>query len=263
MGREPENARPTDAASGGAGSVDQIKAYGDLVGDGVIQLSYTLPVPPSPRALEAARLFAEGLGLKRVLVATMEPAGEKYSFFVVYGASDQTLDFDSIQVPVVETPHLDFDELNALVEREIRRKVIVVGACIGSDAHTVGIDAIMNMKGYAGDYGLERYPWFDARNLGAQIEPPELADLVAQHQPDAVLVSQIVTQRDIHRDNARRFMKLAEERGLRKNRVFVLGGPRFDHKAALDLGYDAGFGPGTKPSDVANYIVHKMLGKAK
>ena len=47
---------------------------------------------------------------------------------------------------------------------------MVLGACTGSDAHAVGIDAIMNMKGFAGDYGLERYPAFDARNLGAQVE---------------------------------------------------------------------------------------------
>jgi beta-lysine 5,6-aminomutase beta subunit len=39
----------------------------------------------------------------------------------------------------------------------------------------------------------------------------------------------------------------------------LLGGPRVDHKLALQLGFDAGFGPGTKPSDVANYIVHAVL----
>jgi beta-lysine 5,6-aminomutase beta subunit len=34
-----------------------------------------------------------------------------------------------------------------------------------------------------------------------------------------------------------------------------------DHKLAMELGFDAGFGPGTKPSDVANYIVHALLKK--
>jgi beta-lysine 5,6-aminomutase beta subunit len=241
----------------------KIKAYGDLWGDGLVQLSFTLPVPAGPRAREAARVFAEGLGLRRTQVAWMEACGERFAFFVVYGYSEQELDFDAIHVPVVETPHLDFDELNALIEKEIGRKVVVLGACIGSDAHTVGIDAIMNMKGYAGDYGLERYPGFDARNLGAQIEPEELCDAVAEAQPDAVLVSQVVTQRDIHTTNAKRFLDLCRERGLRDGRIFILGGPRFDHKTALDLGYDAGFGPGTRPSQVANYLVHKLLGKVR
>ena len=38
--------------------------------------------------------------------------------------------------------------------------------------------------------------------------------------------------------------------------TLLLGGPRIDHRLALELGFDAGFGPGTKPSDVANFIVH-------
>ena len=37
------------------------------------------------------------------------------------------------------------------------------------------------------------------------------------------------------------------------------GGPRVDHKTAVELGFDAGFGPGTKPSDVANYIYYRLL----
>ena len=37
------------------------------------------------------------------------------------------------------------------------RKLVVVGACIGTDAHTVGIDAILNIKGFAGEKGLEYY----------------------------------------------------------------------------------------------------------
>jgi beta-lysine 5,6-aminomutase beta subunit len=33
-----------------------------------------------------------------------------------------------------------------------------------------------------------------------------------------------------------------------------------DHQTALDLGFDAGFGPGTKPSDVASYLVERLCG---
>ena len=41
--------------------------------------------------------------------------------------------------------------------------------------------------------------------------------------------------------------------------IWIFGGPRVDHKTALELGFDAGFGPGTKPSDVANYIYYRLL----
>jgi beta-lysine 5,6-aminomutase beta subunit len=39
----------------------------------------------------------------------------------------------------------------------------------------------------------------------------------------------------------------------------ILGGPRIDHKLARELGYDAGFGPGTRPSQVVSYIIQSML----
>jgi len=42
--------------------------------------------------------------------------------------------------------------------------------------------------------------------------------------------------------------------------ILLLGGPRIDHKLALELGFDAGFGPGTKPSDVAGYLVTRLCG---
>ncbi|HEY7955215.1 MAG TPA: OAM dimerization domain-containing protein, partial [Polyangia bacterium] len=59
-----------------------IRAYGDRRDDGRIQISFTLPVPVSGRAREAARRFCEKLGLRNVLVATMEKAGDSFSFFV-------------------------------------------------------------------------------------------------------------------------------------------------------------------------------------
>ena len=44
--------------------------------------------------------------------------------------------------------------------------------CIGTDAHTVGIDAILNVKGHAGEKGLEYYREIRVVNLGAQVEVP-------------------------------------------------------------------------------------------
>jgi beta-lysine 5,6-aminomutase beta subunit len=141
----------------------------------------------------------------------------------------------------------------------VGRRIVVLGACTGSDAHAVGIDAIMNMKGCAGDPGLERYACFEATNLGAQVETPRLARLVVERHADAVLVSQIVTQRGVHRENARQLVDELERLGARRDVLLILGGPRIDHRLALELGYDAGFGAGTKPSDVASFIVGGVL----
>ncbi len=238
-----------------------LRPYGDLKDDGVVQLSFVLPVPVSPRAKEAALQFVKKLGFTNVLIACMEKAGEQNSFFVAYGRSGMYIDFATIEAHEPAHPKHGFDELNALITRDLGRKISVVGGCIGTDAHAVGIDAIMNMKGYAGDYGLERYPAFHAVNLGAQVEFGFMLDQAVAENADAVLVSKVVTQRDIHKEDARNLLELAKQRGLFGKMIFLFGGPRVDHKTAVELGYDAGFGPGTKPSDVANFIYYRMLEK--
>jgi len=238
-----------------------VRPYGDRRDDGVVQLSFVLPVPPGERAREAARELAEKLGMEQVHVAAMEGAADRYTFFVVYGRTSVAVDWSRLRVPEVVVRKKPFDELNAYALREVGRRIVVLGACTGSDAHAVGIDAIMNMKGFAGDYGLERYACFDARNLGAQVENARLARLCAESSADAVLVSQVVTQRDVHRENARQLLDELERLGIRSRIVAVLGGPRIDHRLAAELGYDAGFGAGTKPSDVASFLVGAVLRK--
>jgi beta-lysine 5,6-aminomutase beta subunit len=235
-----------------------VRPYGDRQDDGVVQLSFVLPVPAGERARQAAAELARRMGLEDVLVAAMERAADGYTFCVVYGRTTATVDWLALEVPEVARKR-GFDELNELVAREVGRRIVVLGACTGSDAHAVGIDAIMNMKGFAGDYGLERYPMLDARNLGAQVENVHLARLVKEERADAVLVSQVVTQRDVHKDNARQLIDELVRLGVRDRVLALLGGPRLDHRTALALGYDAGFGPGTVPSDVANFIVAEVL----
>ncbi len=242
-----------------------IRPYGDRKDDGVVQLSFVLPVARSEKAKEAAITFAKKMGFEDALVATMEAAAENYTFFVIYGRTTMSLNYADIDVPEVIVRKLGFDELNARIERDIRRRVVVFGACTGTDTHTVGIDAILNMKGFKGDYGLERYPWFEAFNLGSQVPNEELIRRSLESKADAILISQVVTQRDVHKDNSRDFIEKAKGAGIHGKTILLLGGPRVDHKLALELGFDAGFGPGTKPSDVANYIVEhlhmKLVGK--
>jgi len=77
-------------------------------------------------------------------------------------------------LPVVGGARDVMDEIDALVAERIGRKVRVAGACIGTDAHTVGIDAILNMKGYKA-IRLERYREFETYNSA----PVAVEELVA------------------------------------------------------------------------------------
>ncbi|MDP9034464.1 MAG: hypothetical protein M3O50_06625, partial [Myxococcota bacterium] len=128
-------------------------AYGDRAGDGMIQMSFVLEVESGARAREAAKRFAESHGLVDPLVATMERCAEGFSFFVVYGRSRHHVDLDTVDVTELGTVALSRDEIERRIDEQLGRRIVVVGACTGSDAHTVGIDAILNYKGYAGDKG--------------------------------------------------------------------------------------------------------------
>jgi beta-lysine 5,6-aminomutase beta subunit len=138
----------------------------------------------------------------------------------------------------------------------------VVGACTGTDAHTVGIDAILNVKGHAGEKGLECYREFRVVNLGAQVEVPRLVSRAAAEGADAVLVSQVVTQRDAHLSGARElaaaFGAAVASGALARRPLLVVGGPRFDPSAAARLGVDKIFGRGTTPREVASYLAWKL-----
>jgi beta-lysine 5,6-aminomutase beta subunit len=224
----------------------------------MLQMSFVLALPPSARAREAAKKFAEAHGLADPIVATMEEAAQGHSYFVVYGRSSHEIDPSTLEVPELRTEPLTHEEIEHRIHTRLGRKIVIVGACTGSDAHTVGIDAILNYKGYAGDKGLESYKGFEAYNLGAQVENDQLAARARALKADAILVSQIITQRDCHKDNGRALVELITAQGWRGEVLLLFGGPRIDHKLALELGFDAGFGPGTKPSDVASFLVDKL-----
>ena len=83
-----------------------LRAYGDRQNDGMIQLSFVLEIPPSARAKEAAKQFAELHGLREALVTTMESCADGYSYFVVYGHSQHAIDASIIDVPEIRTAAL-------------------------------------------------------------------------------------------------------------------------------------------------------------
>ncbi|MCU0657589.1 MAG: cobalamin-dependent protein [Polyangiaceae bacterium] len=202
-----------------------LRAYGDRMGDGMVQMSFVLPIPPSAKAREAAARFAAQHGLQEPLVSTMEEVAEGFSYFVVYGHSPHAVDERTIDVPEVKDRPLPREEIEARIKKYLGRPLVVVGACTGSDAHTVGIDAILNYKGYAGDKGLESYKGFRAHNLGAQVENEELASRAAALGADAILVSQVIPPRNCHKENAAALIDLLRKQGWRERVLLLLGGP--------------------------------------
>jgi beta-lysine 5,6-aminomutase beta subunit len=238
-----------------------IRPYGDTANDGIVQLSFTLPLSLNARAHEAARRYAMLMGISNPLVAHAESIDKAFTFFVIYGACLHTFDPEQIRVDELAHDELDFHEINELIEKQLGRQVTVIGAAIESDAHTVGIDAIFNAKGFAGNYGLERFPAFRALNLGAQVSCEALLRRAAEERAEAILVSQVVTQKNVHIHNLTKLIELAEAEGVRDRYLFVVGGPRISHAFAKELGYDAGFGPGSTATSVAGYIAQELIAR--
>jgi beta-lysine 5,6-aminomutase beta subunit len=237
-----------------------VRPYGDTTGDGMVQVSFALPVPTDKRAEGAALQLANKMGLDPAMVVHARGMGEGFTFFVVYGRVHHLVDLSQVVVAERDFPLLAAKEINATIKSRLRRKITVVGACIGSDAHTVGIDAILNLKGIAGEKGLEYYREFTVVNLGAQVGVPELVERARAEKADAVLVSQVVTQRDAHLHNTREMSAAFREAFPAARRpLLVVGGPRFDELATGELGVDRIFGRGTTPREVASYLVHAMV----
>jgi beta-lysine 5,6-aminomutase beta subunit len=237
-----------------------VRPYGDTTGDGMVQVSFTLPVPHDKRAEGAALQLAAKMGLEPAMLVHAKPMGPDFTFFVVYGSVRHLVDLSAVQIVEREYPLLSAKEVNAAIKQRLARPLVVVGACIGTDAHTVGIDAILNVKGFAGEKGLEYYSEIAVTNLGAQVLVPDLVAAAIAEQADAVLVSQVVTQRDAHLHNTREMSAAFREAFPADRRpLLVVGGPRFDETMAAELGVDRIFGRGTTPGEVASYLVHALV----
>lgn len=239
----------------------QLKPYGDTMNDGKVQVSFTLPIADSDKAVEAAKLLAKKMGLEEPNVAYHAALDKEFTFFVVYGGLSHTVDYTEIKVQSVDVHAMSMEETNDYIRENIKRKVVIVGASTGTDAHTVGIDAIMNMKGFAGHYGLERYEMIEAYNLGSQVPNEEFIKKAIELNADVLLVSQTVTQKNVHIQNLTNLVELLEAEGIRDKVILICGGPRITHELAKELGYDAGFGPGKYADDVASFAVTEIVNR--
>lgn len=231
-----------------------IKPYGDATGDAQVQLSFTLPIGEGERARQAALELARQMGFERPQVVHMKSMGPDFTFFVVYGATAFAVDPDALELRERDFPDLSYQDVNRIIRERLKRQLVVVGACTGTDAHTVGLDAILSMKGFAGDHGLEHFPEIRVVNMGSQVSPDEIVAAVRREAADAVLISQVVTQRDAHILHLKEVHEALLSAGVIERVILVGGGPRFGPEQAAELGYDRIFGRGTRPSEVASYL---------
>ncbi len=241
----------------------EIKPYGDSLNDGMVQISFTLPIKNDHKATAIATQYCKKMGVIKPRVVKQESLDPNFTFFIIYGRCKHKIGINKIEAEVEEYEILSHEEIEKTIKAEVGRKIIILGAAIESDAHTVGLDAILSPKGFAGDHGLESYSVFNVVNIGSQVPSEELLKKTLDIKADVVGISQIVTQKNVHIYNLTKFLELAEGKGVRDKIILICGGPRISNTFANDLGYDAGFGSGTTPIMVASYIVSEFLKRKK
>lgn len=239
----------------------RVRPYGDHLGDGIVQLSFTLPVPHGPAARKAALELAGKLGLDRAEVVHHQRLLDGYTHFLIYGHVLHSVDYTAQQAGSLDAEYMSEDEIDAYAAEHVGRPIVVVGACTGSDTHSVGIDAMLDLKGFHGNRGLEGYRAFEAHNLGSQVANSVLVAKAIELGADAILVSQTVTQQDLHIDNLTELVELVEAEGLRKRTILACGGSRVSNELAKELGFDAGFSRGTYPVHLASFLVREMAAR--
>ena len=238
-----------------------IKPYGDTLNDGKVQISFTLPVKNDALGIEAAKDLGKQMGLVDPQVVSSEDLGDGFTFYIIYGMVTHSINLESLTVDEVDAPSLSMEEIEELIKDKLKRDVVFVGASTGTDAHTVGIDAIMNMKGYAGHFGLERYKGIKAYNLGSQVPNEVFVRKAKELKADCLLVSQTVTQKDVHLQNLIELVEMLEAEGMREDVILVVGGARISNELAKELGYDAGFGQKKYANDVASFVINELIKK--
>jgi beta-lysine 5,6-aminomutase beta subunit len=238
-----------------------VKPYADHLGDGLVQMSFTLPVPYSPAARKAALELAGKIGFEEPEVVHYQQLTPGYTYFVMYGRCVQTVDFSVLQGEGFDMQYMSEDEIERYAQEHVGRKIVVVGASTGSDTHSVGIDAMLNLKGYHGHHGLEGYRAFETHNLGSQVPNGALVARALELGADAILVSQTVTQQNLHVHNLTELVEMVEAEGRRTDIILACGGPRVTNELAKELGYDAGFSKGTYPHHLATFIVRELAAR--
>jgi len=239
-------------------NIELVRPYGDTLNDGKVQLSFSLPLPLDLKSEEAAKRLAIKMGVQNPIIVHTNKLSEHFSYFIIYGTLEHQISVNDINIEIEDKDEMTKEEVEDFISKNFNKDIVFIGASTGTDAHTVGIDAIMNMKGFNGNYGLERYKGIKAINLGGQIENEKLLKEAINHHADVILISQTVTQKDIHIQNLTKFIELLEAENLRDRFIVFIGGPRINNALAKELGYDAGFGSKKYAYHVASTAI-KML----
>lgn len=78
------------------------------------------------------------MGIDEPSVVHRQSLDKNFTFYVVYGSLTHTVNYDDIVVQSIEVDTMDMHEVDEFIKENIKRKIVVIGASTGTDAHIRG-----------------------------------------------------------------------------------------------------------------------------
>lgn len=218
--------------------------------DGVITMNMFIP-EPQDIAKQAALEIAKKMNLddpQVIHTSIMHPSEGTY--VELRGIVPFSIDRTKLVIPEkVELLNED------TIDKETHKRGLkVVGATVGQDEHSVGMQEILNIK----HGGIEKYG-FECHYLGTSVSLEKLIDAAIEIGAKIIMMSTIITHNDVHTTNMQKLNDLCVEKGIRDKVILIGGGTQITDEMAKKCQLDAGFGRGTKGHEVASFIIKKLI----
>ena len=238
-----------------------IRPYGDTTGDGMVQVSFTLPMPHSKVAEGAAAQLANKMGIDPAMVVHAKPMGPDFTFFVVYGRVNHLVDVEQGRGRRARLPAADAqggerrDQAGAAPPAHRRRRLHRHRRAHRRHRRD---PQHQGLRGREGPRVLPRAQGREPRRPGVRA-PARRARPRREGRRGAGLAGRHPARRAPaqHPRDVGRVPRVLP--GRTSARCSIVGGPRFDEGAAAELGVDRVFGRGTTPGEVASYLVHQLV----
>lgn len=238
-----------------------IRPCGHHLEDGIVQVCFTLPLTCNEQAQKAALAYARRMGLVDAHVTWMEGIGADFTYFILYGKSQYTLDPAELRSrtgdirPVAEK----VSELDREYRERLGRRAILLACMDGTEENEIGFEALVSLKGVSGEIGLEGYSTFVLRRAQGFDSVDAIVEAAVNTKADALIVCEPNrgwgSGEKALKELARKLKKSKDLPGW-----FVLSCWRGDPGRAGTAvsGYDLSFGRGVQPSRIADQIVHTL-----
>ncbi len=243
----------------------KIKPYGHFHDDGMVQVSFTLPLALSQKAQQAALGHAQKMGLNEARVTWMEAVGDGFTYFVIYGKSKHALSLHELEGSIDNLPRLPQKPTD--VDKEFRARLgrrAVIFACTGNgmEASQADFEALLSLKGISGEIGLEGYTTFSLRRIRHPKHVDEIVDMLVQQKADALLVCEPSSGwgkgEKALKELAKKISKIND---LPDSFTMICWRQKSSDVAQELSGYQFSIGRGMTPSVLADRLVSAMTNK--